>query len=512
MATSTLVLCKPLCFLVTKLAKLEQKVIRTALLDYYNATEITEAKMQLLQDVASLKLSRSSPHTPQRRDGENRSVLEIDDIFKVIVFLDELKLLDQLLKYVTDNPDAMPSIRLFEGDLSHIISRMDRIENRLDNKITGIYSSVAAIAHDIGVINNDIHSASIQNWPALSNQHQQPSIHPPGVSHINLEKPTLTSAVTHGGEGAKNSNKASGVYKQRPQHGNEGIVNRDSTWSARCSTPTNRSTQHSVPHIVRNVPTMSSDSELSDHRQESADDRPYTVQRIGKKRLRSPRQDEGGQVTNVTRRGPLIIGASTPSKQTSSNIKAANKPTVPRKSIFCIGNVDTSCSVEDLCEHVTAMSVRVISCFEAKPRRRRTDNEYEEIVDRRAFRLCINSDDVNNMLDPSKWPAHVYIAEWFFKPDAEAAAPAAKTQRKSVTRTPRSPPRSPPSNTAQDNALHVNRLVASLCGLPIKDVNIFEALNHETLNQEDTGNDESMADNDATILEITVEPDDGSTA
>ena len=97
------------------------------------------------------------------------------------------------------------------------------IENRLVNKITGIYSSVAAIAHDIGVINNDIHSASIQNWPALSNQHQQPSIHPPGVSHINLEKPTLTSAVTHGGVGAKNSNQASGVYKQRPQHANEGI-------------------------------------------------------------------------------------------------------------------------------------------------------------------------------------------------------------------------------------------------------------------------------------------------
>ena len=75
-----------------------------------------------------------------------------------------------------------------------------------------------------------------------------------------------------------------------------------------------------------------------------------------------------------------------------------------------------------MCDHVTAMSVRVISCFDAKPRRRKTDIEDEEIVDRRAFRLCVNSEDVDKLLDSAKWPAHVYVAEWFFKEAAVAAA------------------------------------------------------------------------------------------
>jgi tRNA(Leu) C34 or U34 (ribose-2'-O)-methylase TrmL len=55
MANNTLVLCKPLCFLVTKFGKLEQKFIKTASLDYYNAAEITEAKTQLVHDVIGLQ-------------------------------------------------------------------------------------------------------------------------------------------------------------------------------------------------------------------------------------------------------------------------------------------------------------------------------------------------------------------------------------------------------------------------------------------------------------------------
>jgi hypothetical protein len=113
MATNRLVLCKPLCFLVSKLGKLEIKVMKTALIDYYSAAEITAAKFQLIDDTASLQLSEIIPHIPQRRDGENRSLLELEDVFKLISFLDENKQLDKLPIYVTDNPDAMPSIRFF---------------------------------------------------------------------------------------------------------------------------------------------------------------------------------------------------------------------------------------------------------------------------------------------------------------------------------------------------------------------------------------------------------------
>ena len=141
MANDTLVLCKPLCFLVTKLGKLELKVINSALLDYYSSAEITEAKRQLIDDINSPQLIEKIPQITERRNGENRSLFAVEDVFKLIAFLDEIKQLDKLPKYVTDDPDAMPSIRLFEGDLSHIISRMERIENRLENRIIFIHGS-----------------------------------------------------------------------------------------------------------------------------------------------------------------------------------------------------------------------------------------------------------------------------------------------------------------------------------------------------------------------------------
>ena len=61
----------------------------------------------------------------------------------------------------------------------------------------------------------------------------------------------------------------------------------------------------------------------------------------------------------------------------------------------------------------------VISCFEVRPRRRR--NEAGDIVDRKAFCLCIRADDRDRLLDPSKWPNLIAISEWFFKPPTQAS-------------------------------------------------------------------------------------------
>ena len=46
-----------------------------------------------------------------------RTINEIDDIFVLIAFMDERNLLIGLPVYVADNPDNMPSMRLYEGDL-----------------------------------------------------------------------------------------------------------------------------------------------------------------------------------------------------------------------------------------------------------------------------------------------------------------------------------------------------------------------------------------------------------
>jgi len=58
----------------------------------------------------------------------------------------------------------------------------------------------------------------------------------------------------------------------------------------------------------------------------------------------------------------------------------------------------------------------VIPCFAVKPRRRGRSNDSEDDNnDRAAFRLCINSDDVDRLLDPALWPDSVVVSEWFYK-------------------------------------------------------------------------------------------------
>ena len=125
------------------------------MLEYYSPSDIANAKKQLLEDVLQMEISEKLPHVPDRRQGESRVKLEIDDMFTIITFLDENKLLDNLPKYVTNSPDEIPSIRLFEGDLSFIMSRLDRIEERLDHRLSSMSSYMAAIANDVRVVNND---------------------------------------------------------------------------------------------------------------------------------------------------------------------------------------------------------------------------------------------------------------------------------------------------------------------------------------------------------------------
>jgi len=63
---------------------------------------------------------------------------------------------------------------------------------------------------------------------------------------------------------------------------------------------------------------------------------------------------------------------------------------------------------------VSDMSVTVLSCFEVKPRRRRSDDIV--IQDRKAFCLCVFEEDRKRVLDVTKWPNSIVLSDWYFKP------------------------------------------------------------------------------------------------
>jgi len=110
-----------------------------------------------------------------------------------------------------------------------------------------------------------------------------------------------------------------------------------------------------------------------------------------------------------------------------ANSFTAAKPLLG-KAVFCIDNVNLSMTETELKRFVKTLSVRVLKCNEAKPRR--TFRQIKENIfptDHKMFRLCINKADTKLLLSAEKWPADIAISAWYFKPKqtVEAAAAAA---------------------------------------------------------------------------------------
>ena len=154
MADVQFVLCDVLCFLVNKFSKTSVKLLKSALGDFYSTEKLSAAKLQLISDVDKLNLPVKRPHIPHRRDGVARHVNEVEDIVTLFTFLDEQKAYDNLPTYVSDNPDNMPSLRVYEGDLLMLSTLLHNMEGRLNN----FEAVMAAMSNDI---------RKLQVWPSL---------------------------------------------------------------------------------------------------------------------------------------------------------------------------------------------------------------------------------------------------------------------------------------------------------------------------------------------------------
>jgi len=71
-------------------------------------------------------------YVPQQRQGDNRATRTVDDIAQLITVLDENNSLSLLPTYVSDGPDNMPSLRLFDGDFHNLLSIIRSLEKKLE--------------------------------------------------------------------------------------------------------------------------------------------------------------------------------------------------------------------------------------------------------------------------------------------------------------------------------------------------------------------------------------------
>ena len=125
-------LSHPLCFLVNKFSKCENKLLKSALVDFYSPGDLSAAKHQLLKDLNKVQSVFSSCSLPTQRQGENRASSDVDDT-TLFTVLDEAYSVSfsDLPKYVSDNPDKVPSIRLYEGDFRVLVSVFEKFESKL---------------------------------------------------------------------------------------------------------------------------------------------------------------------------------------------------------------------------------------------------------------------------------------------------------------------------------------------------------------------------------------------
>ena len=163
MAERQLVLCEALCFIFNIYDKVGKNKLTKVLLEDMEPVEISVAKLRLAKDVEDLHLLNQPPHIPSRRAGDSRTAREVCDIFELIEFLDENKLLDKLPIYVTDNPERMPSMKLMDGELSFILKRFEK----LDDKMESMSALLVTMLNSVHAADGVRQHADRLNWPAL---------------------------------------------------------------------------------------------------------------------------------------------------------------------------------------------------------------------------------------------------------------------------------------------------------------------------------------------------------
>ena len=162
MACGVVVVSNPLCFLLNKFNKsIPERQLKGMIVDFYDVDNLRDAKCQLLSDIRGMHLDFDLPHVPERRDGVNKAARIADDIFTLINFLDEKLKVSMLPRYVADNPDQLPSARLYDGDLQILLKLMEKMQD----EIKELNIALADLAKRVQSPNN---SAPVQALQATS--------------------------------------------------------------------------------------------------------------------------------------------------------------------------------------------------------------------------------------------------------------------------------------------------------------------------------------------------------
>jgi len=406
--TRELVLNSVLCFVASKFGKMDLKQLKGILPDFYSADNVSVAKKQLLHDAGRAKLDGILSRYPERH-GDSRTVREVDDILNIVQQLDEQKSLCGLPCYVTDNAEAIPSVKLDDGDLQLLLVKFNKMESELQSLRTTVHTLASTVDKlAINTRSTPITTPADAAWPSLRQAAAASSRTQPQNNH---------AACTYRSPQVGFSTNASVRISD---------VNRDdnrelSTWSRQVD---------SADAVCSDVADSNDNDSDGYTRVESRRSR-----RAKKRKLASPNVD-GSATDSAARGGPTDDRADRPAAASKSSstrrpLLIGKRPAInsgsssdcdcgfaaakPRKLVVCVDNVGLNFDENAVKAFVSNIGVRVLSCFKVKPRLAAWQRELDKPVDHNTFRLCINSADKNLLLNSDAWPEDIIITKYFFK-------------------------------------------------------------------------------------------------
>jgi len=154
---------------------MSDEALKSALVDFYSPEILSVAKQQLLKDIGTGKIrlqNVSFPHIPAQRQGENRASRDVDDMFTLLTVIDEADnvYLSDLPVYVSDNPENVPSIRLYESEFGVFVTMLEK----LDSRPSQMESAICNVARDI----HNIRSKVAEIEPSVQSAQYLPSCPP----------------------------------------------------------------------------------------------------------------------------------------------------------------------------------------------------------------------------------------------------------------------------------------------------------------------------------------------
>jgi hypothetical protein len=108
----------------------------------------------------------------------------------------------------------------------------------------------------------------------------------------------------------------------------------------------------------------------------------------------------------LTSKKRAIVGSFTAS---GSKLSAARP--VLQKSIFHVDNAAEGCQPSDIIDHLKSLNIPIVSCFDCKSWRKKGPAE----INSAAFRLCVEKEQANKILNKETWPRGIMVRPWKFK-------------------------------------------------------------------------------------------------